>query len=76
MDAILEQYNQQGYITISNFFTGNELETMTCEVNQVQQLPAVPGTDYMHYYEKHTVTDEQLLCRTENFLIVYRSLNR
>lgn len=68
MDTILEQYNQQGYIILNNFFIGNELNAIISEINEVQQLPAIPGTDYMHYYEKHTVTDEMLLCRTENFL--------
>lgn len=68
MEEILKEYNSQGYLVLKNFFTKIERETIINNVNFIEHLPAIPGTDYMHYYERHTITGDTLLCRTENFL--------
>lgn len=65
-DKQVQDYKDNGFLLIEDFFSTEEHQTLDNYCNEFQNWGKEKGK-WMQYYELNTVSGQDQLCRTENF---------
>ncbi|KAI8073056.1 hypothetical protein BC940DRAFT_267671 [Gongronella butleri] len=73
-DAQKQSYHEQGFLLIEDFYTPEEHATLKQYTDDFKQWGHEKGK-WMQYYEINKSTNEEQLCRTENFTPFHPGMN-
>jgi len=69
----VKAYEEDGYLVVKNLLPASISENLQAWSSEIETWPETPGK-WMKYYEYHRKSNERLLCRIENFLPYFPSL--
>lgn len=69
----IKQYDEDGYLVVKNILPAHITSNLVRWADELESLPETPGK-WMKYFEQDKKTNTRLLCRVENFLPYFKTL--